>query len=67
MDIKEVVARYRKKYLDMDNVVGIGIGKKDKAEVIVIMVSDKNNLQIPQKIEEYDVDIREVGVFRVNQ
>jgi len=66
MDIKDVVAKYRKKYLEMENVVGIGIGKKNSNDVIVVMVSTKNNIQVPQKIEQYDVEIREVGIFKVN-
>ena len=67
MDIKDVVAKCRKKYLEMENVVGVGIGKKDENDVIVVMVSNRENIQIPQKIEQYNVEIREVGVFKVNQ
>lgn len=48
----------------MDNVVGVGIGKKNDNEVIVVMVSSRNNIQIPHKIEQFHVEVREVGEIR---
>jgi len=66
MKINEVLKRYKDKILNIENVVGIGIGNKKNQEIIVVMVSNLNEViqKIPRKIENYDVEIRVAGKIK---
>lgn len=63
MKIEEALKKCRDKFMNFENVVGIGIGNKKGQEIIVIMVSKLNNStkNIPSKFENIEIEIRETG------
>ena len=76
--IYQILQRNRKKILDMDNVVGVGVGYKKKGgepteeEAVVIFVNKKvtkGNLRshqvIPDKIEDTKTDVIEIGEMKL--
>jgi hypothetical protein len=72
--IKEIIEKYKDKFFELDNVVGVGYGYKqvqnrltDK-ESIVVLVEEKLSEEeldqehiVPQNIEEEQTDVIEVG------
>ncbi|MCH7974883.1 MAG: hypothetical protein IH949_13565, partial [Bacteroidetes bacterium] len=62
MKINEVLKRYKDKILNIENVVGVGIGNRKNQEIMVVMVSNLNDdiQKIPKKIENYKVEVREI-------
>lgn len=77
-NIYQVLQKNRKKILDMDNVVGVGIGYKEKGgrttgeESVVVFVKKKikkgdlrSHEVIPEKIENTKTDVIEIGEMRL--
>ncbi len=66
MKAQEVLKKCKERFINDKNVVGIGLGVKDDKEVIVILVTKKENIarKIPKKFEDLDVEIREVGEIK---
>ncbi|MEJ6950660.1 chymotrypsin family serine protease [Natronospora cellulosivora (SeqCode)] len=74
---KEIIKRYKKNFLDRQNVVGLGYGIKEKNgkrtgdEALVVLVKKKvpnNKLRkkdiIPQTLASYQTDVIEVGELK---
>jgi hypothetical protein len=77
-NIYQALQKNRKKILDMDNVVGVGVGYKEKGgkataeESVVVFVKKKvkkgdlrSHQVIPDKIEEAKTDVIEIGEMRL--
>ncbi|WP_028306657.1 hypothetical protein [Desulfitibacter alkalitolerans] len=77
-NIFKTLQKNRKKLLDMDNVVGVGIGYKEKSgeptaeESVVVFVKKKvrkgdlrSHQVIPDKIEETKTDVIEIGEMKL--
>jgi hypothetical protein len=73
-DYKRTIDKHKKKLLKMENVVGVGYGVKEKRgkrtgeEAIVVLVEKKlpprklkNKDLVPQKLEDYQTDVIEIG------
>ncbi|MBD3203584.1 hypothetical protein GF327_04770 [Candidatus Woesearchaeota archaeon] len=64
MDISEVLDKHRKDLEKIQGVVGVGIGKHDQEDVIIVMTLDKKVKNIPEKIENYNIKIKNVGEIK---
>jgi len=68
MTIEDVKEKFAQALLRMENVVGVGIGKRDNKKVIKVFVKRKLPLGdlpaetvIPTRLEGYEVDVEETG------
>lgn len=69
MSIESVLHKYENKIMQFPNVVGIGIGKKEDADVIKVFVINKvpeaalqANDIIPRGLDGYQTDVEEIGI-----
>ncbi len=70
-DIETVLQRHEDALLDLPNVQGVGIGRKNEKPVIKVFVGMKvpvASLQpdevIPSALDGYPTDVEEVGEFK---
>lgn len=66
MGVTEVKARLKEQYKDNDDVTGIGIGKNESGDdvVVVNVRHDRSHaVSIPQEFSSEEVEIRETGAF----
>ncbi len=76
--IYKALQKNRKRILDMDNVVGVGVGYKEKGgkdtrdESVVVFVKKKVNKEdlrshqmIPEKVEDSKTDVIEIGEIKL--
>ncbi len=68
MDIKTIKTKYEQQLLNLPNVTGVAIGKKEAREVIKVFVKAKMpeaTLRaediIPKSLEGYEIDVEEIG------
>ncbi len=69
MSIKTVMKKHEEQLLRLPNVTGVGIGRKNGKDVIIVYVTHKvpeSSLRpeeiISKTIEGYEVDVEEIGV-----
>ncbi|AKB37592.1 hypothetical protein MSSAC_3002 [Methanosarcina siciliae C2J] len=68
MDIEDVRGKYEVKLMDLPNVKGVWIGKKNEKDVIFVGVTHKvldSSLRpeekIPKTLEGYEVEVEDIG------
>lgn len=68
MRIADVQRRHEQRLLALPNVKGVGIGVKEGRKVILVMVTHKVPLSalkpedvIPETLEGFEVDVKEIG------
>ena len=67
MTIKEAKQRHESQLMQLPGVVGVGLGKHEERDVIVILVSELNRKlerRLPTSIEGFEVRIQESGPIR---
>ena len=64
MDIKTVLRKYEEQLLRLPNVTGVGIGKKEGKEVIIVFVTKKvhgSELKpqevVPKTLDSFETDV----------
>ena len=69
MRIEAVKEQYEEQLMRRPNVTGVGIGEKGGKEVIKVFVTHKvpeSSLRpeeiVPETLEEYEVDVEEIGI-----
>jgi hypothetical protein len=65
-DIHTIKRNYEKKLMKISGVVGVGIGKEDDEEVIVVLtaqLSPKAAKKIPDQLDGFKIAIRESGAI----
>ena len=67
MKTKEVLKICKNRYLRYKEVVGVGIGRKDNKEIIVVLASDHTNtvLSIPKIIENVEIHVKFVDRIKI--
>lgn len=70
MKIESAMRKHEEEVMRLPNVVGIGIGKKGRKNVIKVFVTHKvsesvlqSNEIIPKVLDGYDTDVEETGVI----
>lgn len=64
INISAVKAHHEKKLMKISGVIGVGIGKENEEEVIVILTDSlpaKSAKKIPKDLKGYKVILRETG------
>mgnify|MGYP006277413755 FL=1 len=67
MTIKEAKQKHESQLMQLPGVVGVGLGKQEDRDVIVILVSElsrKLERRLPTSIEGFEVRIQESGPIR---
>ncbi len=65
--IEEVISKIRDKWMEIGGVEGIGQGKVDDEDCIMVFVSRKVNEikeKLPEKLEGFVVKIEETGIIQ---
>jgi len=69
MSIEDVRRARERELLDKPNVTGVGIGKKDDRDIIIVFVTHKvpeSELRleqvVPKSLDGYEIDVEEIGV-----
>lgn len=66
LSIEEVISEIEDKWMDIDGVEGVGQGKEDDKDCILVLVSLKTpeiERTVPQKYKSFPVKIVESGVI----
>lgn len=62
--LRDVLARHTAPLMALPGVTGTGEGRRGNESVFIVYVShatEKDRLRIPEKVEGYEVEIREIG------
>jgi hypothetical protein len=70
LSIEEVVSEIRDQWMDINGVEGIGQGKVDDKDCILVFVSTKTQdieKTIPSKFQNFPVKVMESGVIHIEK
>ena len=67
VNTKEILKICKNRYLRYKEVVGVGIGRKDNKEVIIVLASEHTNtiLSIPKTIENVEIHVKFVDRIKI--
>jgi len=67
MNFDEALALCKKELLKEERIVGVGRGKRDDNEIIIVMIEGESIKKIPREFEGFEVEVREVGELKVKE
>ena len=67
ISVNDVKQKYQSKIMNIPGVVGIGVGKENESDAIMVLVVERTSViekKVPKQLKGFPVIIQETGVIR---